>query len=98
MKSKPLESRLEQYLILRVKVNGGRACKFVSPGLAGVQDRIVLKPGGKVIFVEMKRLGEEPRPLQKKRRREFEAMGFKVYVLDSKAAVDQFIKEEFERG
>jgi hypothetical protein len=63
--------------------------------LRGVQDRIVLKQGGQALFVELKRLGEELGPLQKKRKQEMESLGFRVYVLDSKQAVDGFIREEF---
>lgn len=89
------ESAIESYLFRRVKAKGGRACKFVSPGFAGVPDRVVLAPGGKIVFAELKRAGEDMTPLQKKRKREFEQLGFKVYCLDSRQAVDQFIREVF---
>lgn len=50
-----LEKFLEQKLVRRVKAAGGLCLKWSSPGAAGVPDRIVLLPGGRVIFVEMKR-------------------------------------------
>ena len=50
-----LEKFLEQKLVRRVKVAGGMCLKWSSPGAAGVPDRIVLLPGGRVVFVEMKR-------------------------------------------
>ena len=59
------------------------AVKFVSPGLAGVPDRLILSPGGKAVFVEVKAPGEKLRPLQQKRKEQIEALGFPVYVLDS---------------
>jgi hypothetical protein len=55
----------------------------------------VLAAGARIVFVELKRLGEELRPLQKKRKRDLEALGFKVYCLDSRPAVDAFIREVF---
>lgn len=85
-----LERALERYLVERVRHKGGLCWKFVSPGTAGVPDRIVLMDG-RAIFVELKQQGERPRPLQKKRHRELERLGFAVYVIDSKDQVDRFI-------
>ena len=48
------EHRLEEILIREVSKIGGRAYKWVSPGNSGVPDRIVLFPGGKICFVELK--------------------------------------------
>lgn len=78
-----LESFLENKFVKAVKKIGGLAVKFESPGMAGVPDRIVLLPGGKVLFVELKRPGQKPRPLQVKRIKDLEAMGFQVEVVDS---------------
>lgn len=47
-----------------VKNSGGIALKLVSPGFDGMPDRLVLLPGGKIGFVEVKVPGKEPRPLQ----------------------------------
>ena len=58
------------------------AVKFVSPGLDGVPDRLILSPGGKAAFVEVKKPGEKLRPLQQRRKKQLEALGFSVYVLD----------------
>lgn len=49
-----LEKDIERKLVQEVKALGGLCLKFTSPGLAGVPDRIVILPGGRVIFVEMK--------------------------------------------
>ena len=59
------------------------ALKFVSPGMNGVPDRIVLMPDGKMAFVELKAPGKKPRPLQLKRKRMLERLGFHVYVVDN---------------
>lgn len=49
-----LERDIEQKLVQGVRTLGGRAYKFVSPGNAGVPDRLVVLPGGHVCFVELK--------------------------------------------
>lgn len=48
------EKQIEKYLRLRVEERGGVCMKFVSPGQDGVPDRIVVMPGGRVYFVELK--------------------------------------------
>ena len=50
-----LEKDIEQKLIKIVERHGGMCLKWVCPGWAGVPDRIILMPGGRVIFVELKR-------------------------------------------
>ena len=45
-----LESVIERKFVMEVKKRGGWAVKFVSPGLDGVPDRLVLFPGGKAAF------------------------------------------------
>lgn len=51
------ENTVEQGVIRRTKALGGVAWKWVSPGRTGVPDRICIFPGGRVIFVELKRPG-----------------------------------------
>ena len=58
------EKTIEQHLVKAVKNSGGIAPKLVSPGFDGMPDRLVLLPGGKIGFVEVKVPGKEPRPLQ----------------------------------
>ena len=60
-----LEKDIEAVLVSEVRKHGGRAFKFVSPGNDGVPDRLVLLPGGKAIFVELKRTSGALRPQQK---------------------------------
>ena len=66
------EKSIEQYLVRKVRETGGKAYKFVSPGNAGVPDRLVIFPSGKVIFVELKAPGKVPTNLQKAKHRELE--------------------------
>lgn len=88
-----LENRVENRLKLVVKKAGGKALKFIPDYEAGMPDRLVLLPGGKMIWVETKAPGEKARALQFRKHRELRALGFKVLVLDTYAAVDDFEKE-----
>lgn len=76
------EKTIERKLVQMVKAMGGIALKFTSPGYDGMPDRLVLLPAGKCGFVEVKRRGEKPRPLQEARHELLRRLGFKVYVLD----------------
>jgi len=76
------ESTVEHRLVTEVKKNVGMAPKFVSPGLDGVPDRLVLLPHGKLAFVELKAPGRKPRPLQVRRKEQLRALGFSVYCID----------------
>lgn len=87
------EKEIEETLIEKVKKNNGLCLKFISPSMTGIPDRIILLPGGKIGFVEVKRPGEKPRPIQKKRIRQLRDLGFKVYVLDDKKEIDGIIKD-----
>lgn len=55
-----LESTVERHLREEAKKRKGMALKFVSPGMNGVPDRIVLMPDGKMAFVELKAPGKKP--------------------------------------
>ena len=83
MSSSVSEKHIEHTLSEMVKRLGGLCPKFVSPGLAGVPDRIILLPEGKVAFAELKAPGKKPRPLQLRRIAKLRRLGFKTYVIDS---------------
>lgn len=76
------EKTIEANLVAAVKKLGGIALKFVSPGLDGVPDRIVLLPHGVLAFVELKAPGKKMRPLQVRRKRQLEQLDFSVYCID----------------
>ena len=88
-----LEKTLEHKFVTEVKRVGGLALKFVSPGFDGVPDRLVLLPGGKLGFVEVKAPGKRPRPLQLARHRLLRRLGFKVYVLDDERQIGGIIRD-----
>lgn len=85
------EKIIEQKLVTAVKKHGGICPKFVSPGFDGMPDRLVLLPDGRFAFVEVKALGEKPRPLQLARHRLLSRLGFRVYVLDSEEQIGGII-------
>lgn len=88
-----LESEIEKKLRDEVKKLGGKAYKFVSPGNAGVPDRLVILPGNKIGFAELKRPGGKPRPLQKAQIKKIQSLGAFVMVVDSEEKIKEFIKE-----
>ena len=87
------EKFIEKKLVKAVKKKGGMAPKFVSPSFNGMPDRIVLLPIGKMAFVELKAPGEQMRPLQVKRKRQLERLGFLVYCIDRVEQIDGMLEE-----
>ena len=82
------EKEIEAALVKAAKKWNGLALKFVSPGMSGVPDRLVLLPDGKLGFIELKAPGKRMRLLQEKRKRQLEALGFLVFCLDSKEEIE----------
>ena len=90
------ERDLEHKLVRAVKGAGGLCIKFSCPSLDGMPDRICLFPCGTICFVEVKRRGMKPRPLQLARHEMLRRFGFKVYVLDEEKQMNvlkQFFTE-----
>lgn len=86
------ERDVEQALVRHMRICGGLALKFISPGVDGVPDRICLWPGGRIAFAEVKRPGAKPRPLQIRRMAQLRELGFSVAVIDSPEAAERFAK------
>ena len=87
------EKIVEEHLVKAVRLMGGRALKFVSPGFDGVPDRLILLPSGKAAFAELKAPGKTLRPLQAVRKRQLEALGFRVFVIDSTEQIGGVLDE-----
>ena len=77
-----LEKEIEEKFIDTVKRHGGLCLKWVCPGWSGVPDRLVLLPGGRIIFCELKRpKGGRLSALQKWWAGRLVAMGFRHWVV-----------------
>lgn len=89
------ESSIEEYGRQQIVKMGWMCEKFTSPGKRSVPDRIISMDNGGVFFIEFKAPGKTPTKLQLLDHEKRRAMGFRVYVIDSKEGVDSTI--EFER-
>lgn len=88
MKEARIENDVETYLRKKAESNGYLCYKFVSPGHNGVPDRLIIGYG-KTFFVETKAPGGVPRKLQQKVIARIRNHGADVYVIDTKAKVDE---------
>ncbi|WP_312506922.1 VRR-NUC domain-containing protein [Lysinibacillus sp.] len=88
------ESQIENYLKREIEKLGGQCLKFVSPGNKGVPDRLLILPGGKVIFAELKN-GNKGRlsALQVRMQTVLKSLKCRTYVLTTKPEVDKLITE-----
>lgn len=85
-----LERDIEKKLRLMVAKHGGLCLKWVCPGWSGVPDRIILLPGGHIIFCELKRpKGGKIEVLQTWWRRRLQTFGFLSIVIKNAEEVDQ---------
>ena len=87
------ERDVEKSLVRAVKKAGGLCPKFVSPGMDGVPDRIILMQGARIAFAEIKAPGKKMRPLQVKRKRQLEALGFQVYCIDNTEQIGGVLRD-----
>ena len=81
------ERDIEKILVGEVKRMGGRAYKWVSPG------RIVIFPGRKPVFVELKTETGKLSPLQAAQVAKLKGLGQDVRVLYGHADVRAFLGE-----
>lgn len=76
------ERDVDRKLVREVLDRDGLALKLSCPGMDGMPDRLILLTGGRVGFAEIKAPGQHPRPLQLRRKRQLETLGFRVFVID----------------
>lgn len=93
-----LEVQVELRLVSEVGRRGGICYKFTS-GETGVPDRIVVAPGGKVAFVELKKpKGGKLSSMQRFQIERLRQLGVPAMVIKSYDDVDKFIMEVFQDG
>lgn len=95
------EAKVEDALEQAAKAAGGQALKLVSPGLAGVPDRLLIIPmaqecpccgqNARHAFIEAKAKGEQPEPLQHAVAARLARSGAHVGWVDSKAAAKALV-------
>lgn len=87
------ERDIEKVLVTEVKKLGGRAYKWVSPGNAGVPDRIVIFPDREPVFVELKTDTGTLTALQEVQVSRLEALGQEVWVVKGIDGLSQFFHD-----
>lgn len=87
------EKQIEKYMRLRVEERGGVCMKFVSPGQDGVPDRIVVMPGGRVYFVELKTETGKLSRIQKYQLKRLTDLDQICSVVYGKEGVKEFLKD-----
>lgn len=77
-----LEKEIEQKFRGAIERAGGLCLKWVCPGWSGVPDRIILLPGGRIIFAELKRpKGGKLSEMQKWWAKKLTDLGFSHWVI-----------------
>lgn len=85
------ESAIERYLVKNIKSLGGMAIKLYAINNIGLPDRLVLLPKGIIFFVELKTKKGKASVAQLKKHEVIQKLGFKVYIANSKEAVNEII-------
>ena len=93
MKEKYPEKWIEAQLKKMIEHRGGVCLKFVSPGTTGVMDRIILMPGGRVLFVELKQRIGRTSGMQDYWIGRFRELGAEVYLVKGWENTKKFIEE-----
>lgn len=88
-----IESAIERRLVREVTRRGGLCYKWVSPGISGVPDRIIITPEGRTIYVELKTLQGVLSARQKYVHAELRRRGADVRVLKGLQQVLDFVDE-----
>ena len=87
------EKQLEKYLRLRIEERGGVCLKFVSSGQNGVPDRVIVMPGGRVYFVELKTQTGKLSRIQKYQLKRLINLGQICSVVYGKEGVKAFLRD-----
>jgi len=89
------ESGFENYVMKKIRSVGGRAFKWVCPGMTGAPDRICIFPGGRIIFIELKRpgLSDGRSERQKKVCRLLRGLGCDVRSISEKNEFKELMRE-----
>lgn len=95
------EGHIEQWLGNKVRQLGCLYYKFVSPGNAGVPDRLLVLPDGRVWFVELKDATGRLSPQQQRQRERLDrckAKTFVVYGMDEAQNLVNILTAALHKG
>ena len=85
------ETSVERRLMKKVKEAGG-ICVKMMPIVAGLPDRLVLLPGGRIFLVETKAPKGEVRPAQSVWHERAATVGTEIYILWTSVQVDAWVE------
>ena len=85
------EKVLEAELRERCKALGWLCIKLTSQYQRGLPDRLILMPGGRVCFAEIKTTGKKPTARQRVTHERLRALGYRVEVVDTTESLDNLI-------
>ena len=89
MQEKTIEKKLRE----EVRKLGGYAIKFFCQTFTGLPDRIILMPGGRIWFAEIKTTGKKPTARQHLVHEMLRKMSFSVHVVDDQPGLDSLLNE-----
>lgn len=85
------ESQIEARLVEGVRSLGGIAYKFTSPGNVGVPDRLIVLPGGHVLFAELKTEEGRPSKIQRFQIDRLRRLGVRACLVRGMEGVNDFL-------
>lgn len=90
------ESKIERDFCQAAKLRGWKVVKFTTPTENGWPDRLCVKNGVHV-YIEFKRVGEEPKPHQYKKIAEVKRLGCNAEWFDNAEAALAYLKECYDK-
>jgi hypothetical protein len=87
------EKLIENKLTNKVKALGGWCLKLLSTHITGLPDRLCLFPGGRILFIELKTTGKNPKKIQRLVHNKLRSLGFRVEVVDTSEQIERLIRE-----
>ena len=93
------ESSIERWVCRKARLQFGVPnLKITQPGSTGWPDRLFLIPGGRPLFIEFKKPGEEPEKIQLHRHEELRALGYDIEVHDTREGAINAIEDAVLRS
>lgn len=85
------ESKLEQKLKKQVELRGGKCIKLNPVADRGIPDRLVLLPGGRAFFVELKTDTGQASVHQTRWQKSLYTLGFKSLIIYGEGGLNNFL-------